>query len=126
MPASLVASQHVYRHAPRNAAVYYEVCNPDIYRVGLRPGRIAPFDGGTLVVPEADRKRFEYMVPGDADTPKGLIAPFDEEETRSLFHVEGCGPQTFPDFWRSHANNEQASWRPPDLLQFNDGDLPTS
>jgi hypothetical protein len=121
VPASLVASQHFYLHAHRYEAVHYEVCNPDIYRVGLQPGRVAPFHDGTLVVAEEHRKRFEYVVLGDADTSEGLIAPYDEEETRSLFHIEACGQQTFLDFWRRHANSDQASWRTPEMLQFKDG-----
>jgi hypothetical protein len=50
VPASLVASQHVYLHAARGQATYYEVCNPDIYRVGLQPGKVAPFMDGMLSV----------------------------------------------------------------------------
>lgn len=126
VPASLVASQHIYRHAPRHQAVHYEVCNPDIYRVGLQPGKVAPFHEATLTVQEGDRKRFEYMVLGDADTPEGLIAPFDEEETRSLFHVEWCGKQTFLDFWRDHANSDQVCWRDPEMLQFRDAGYPAN
>ncbi|MBU0589179.1 MAG: hypothetical protein KJ852_16540 [Gammaproteobacteria bacterium] len=120
VPSSLVASQHVYRHAPTGGAVYYEICNPDIYRVGLLPGKVAPFNDGTLDVPSADRKRFEYVVLGDADTPDGLVAPFDEEETQSLFHIEACGQRAFLDVWQSQANSDQVSWRTPDLVQFMD------
>ena len=121
VPASLVAPQHVYRHTPTSGSVYYEVCNPDIYRVGLQPGKVAPFHNGVLSVPETDRKRFEYVVLGDANTPEGLIAPFDEEETKSLLHIEGLRHGTVFDFWCSHANSDQVSGRAPDLLQFNDG-----
>ena len=126
VPASLVTSKHVYRHAPTSGAVHYEVCNPDIYRVGLQPGKVAPFHGGVLNVPETDRRRFEYLVLGDADTPEGLIAPFDEEETKSLLHIEGPGQGTLFDFWRSHANSNQVSGREPDLLQFKDGGAATT
>jgi len=122
VPASLVASQHIYRHVPRGEAAYYEVCNPYIYRVGLQPGKVAPFHGSTLAVPEQDRMHFEYMVLGDADTAEGLIAPFNEEETKSLFHVQDCSPLSFFEFWRKHANSDQVSWRTPDLLQFKDSD----
>ena len=121
VPASLVASQHVYRHAPTNRAVYYEVCNPNIYRVGLQPGKVAPVHDSVLSVPEMDRKRFEYVVLGDADTREGLIAPFDEEETKSLLHIEESDQGTFFDFWRSHANSDQVSGREPDFLQFTVG-----
>lgn len=125
IPASLVASAHIYRHAPTRGAVYYEVCNPDIYRVGLLPGKVAPFHEGRMAVPDSDRKRFEYVVLGDADTHEGLVAPFDEEETKSLLHIEECGRESFFDFWRCHANSDQVSWRVPNMLQFKDGDAAT-
>ena len=119
--ASLVASQHLYLHSAIGQAVYYEACNPDIYRVGLQPGKVAPFMDGVLNVPDADRKRFDYMVLGDADTEAGLIAPYDEEETKSLLHIEACTQQTLFDFWRSHANSNQVAGRAPELLAFKDG-----
>ena len=121
VPASLVAPQHVYRHAPWGRAVYFEACRPDIYRVGLLPEKVAPFADGMLTVPEADRKCFEFMVLGDADTEAGLIAPFDEEETNSLLHIEACTDQSLFDFWRAHANSDQVAGRAPELLVFKDG-----
>lgn len=119
--ASLVAPQHLYLHSAIGQAVYYEACNPDIYRVGLQPGKVAPFMDGVLSVPDADRKRFEYMVLGDADTEAGLIAPYDEEETKSLLYIAACTQQTLFDFWRSHANSDQVAGRTPELLAFKDG-----
>lgn len=74
--------------------MYYEACHPDIYRVGLQPGRVAALADGQVTVPEAERKRFEYMVIGDADTEAGLNAPYDEEETESLLHIEACAGQS--------------------------------
>ena len=121
VPASLVASQHVYLHPVREQAVYFEICNPDIYRVGLRPGKVAPIVNGVLNVSEADRKRFEYVVLGNADTEAGLIAPFDEEETKSLLHIEACTQQTLFDFWCSHANSNQVAGRAPEMLLFKEG-----
>src|SRR5690606_3974939 len=102
IPASLVASQHIYRHAPNRGAVHYEVCHPDIYRVGLQPGKVAPFQDGMLEVPPNDRMRFDYLVFGDADTAEGLVAPYDEEETKSLLHIEESNQQSFFEFWRSN------------------------
>ena len=119
--ASLVAPQHLYLHSAIGQAVYYEACNPDIYREGQQPGKVAPFIDGVLNVPNADRKRFEYMVLGDADSEAGLIAPFDEEETKSLLHIEACTQQTLFDFWRSNANSDQVAGRAPELLVFKDG-----
>ena len=126
VPSSLVATQHMYRHSPRHGAVHYEVCNPDIYRVGLQPGKVAPFYDGRVVVPEADKKSFQYVVLGDADTSEGLIAPFDEEETRSLLHVQALRTESLFDFWRGQENSDQVSWRSPELLTFKDSGTPTN
>jgi hypothetical protein len=118
VPSRCITSRHIYRHAPEGNPVYYEICNPDIYRVGLLPGCVAPFNNGVLEVANCDLKRFEYVVLGDADTREGLIAPYDEEETRSLFHIEDCRKQTFLDFWHSHSNSDLVSKRKPELLEF--------
>jgi hypothetical protein len=61
------------------------------------------------------------VVLGDADTPEGLIAPFDEEDTKALLHIEESRLGTFFDFWYAHANSDQVSARAPELLQFKDG-----
>ena len=105
----------------KGQAVYYEVCNPDIYRVGLQPGKVAPPINGVLNVPDADRKRFEYVVLGDADTEAGLIAPNDEEKTKSFLHIQACTQQSLFDFCRSHANSDQMAGRTPELLVFDNG-----
>jgi hypothetical protein len=118
VPSRCIASRHIYRHAPRKNPVYYEICNPDIYRVGLLTGCVAPFCNGVLEVANRDLKRFEYVVLGDADTHEGLIAPYDEEETKSLFHIEDCQKQTFLDFWHSNSNSDLVSKRKPELLEF--------
>jgi hypothetical protein len=71
-------------------------------------------------VTDADRKRIEYMVLGDADTEAGLIAPFDEQETKSLLHVEGCTQQTLFDFRLARANSDQVIGRVPEFLVLQD------
>jgi hypothetical protein len=47
---------------------------------------------------------------------------YDEEETKSLLHIEACTQQSLFDFWRFHANSDQMTGRAPELLVFNDGD----
>lgn len=114
----LIAPQHVWRHAPQGLPVYYEVCHPSIARVGLQPGHVLRFSDGHISPASDEIKRFSYVVLGDADDPAGLVAPYDEEHTRSLFLIENCGDQTFFDFWVKQANTDQFSGRSVELQHF--------
>jgi hypothetical protein len=114
----LIGPQHVWRHAPQGLPVYYEVCHPSISRVGLQPGQVLRISGDQIDPAGDELKRFSYVVLGDADDPNGLVAPYDEEHTRSLFHIENCGDQTFFDFWVTHANTDQFSGRSVELQHF--------
>lgn len=118
VPASAVASQHVYRHAPRRDAVYFELCHPEIFRVGLVPGRTLQFRGGRLEPVVDDLKRFDYVVLGDADTADGLQAPYDEENTKALFVVERRIEESVFDYWKRNANTDQVSGRTFERMVF--------
>lgn len=118
VPASIVASQHIYRHAPHGQPVYYETCHPEIFRVGLLPGRVLPFEGQYIRPASKDLKRFDYVVLGDADTARGLAAPYNEEHTDALFLVERCSDETFFDFWQRNANIDKVTGRPIELMAF--------
>lgn len=118
VPASAVASQHVYRHAPRGEVVYFELCHPEIFRVGLVPGAVLPFEGGRAQPVLNDLKRFDYVVLGDADTAIGLEAPYDEENTKALFIVERCPDESIFDFWRRNANTDQFNGREFERMLF--------
>lgn len=118
VPASVVASQNVYRHAPHGAAVYFELCHTEIFRVGLIPGRTLPFCGGRLEPVVNDLKTFDYVVLGDADTKDGLRAPYDEENTQALFVVERCLEESIFEYWKRHGNTDQVSGRTFERMAF--------
>ena len=118
VPAEMIATQHVYRHAPRGEPVYYEACHPAIARVGLQPGRVIRFDGGRLCSSEDELKLFNYVVLGDADTREGLVAPYDEENTASTFLIEHCLEETFFDYWLRHPNSDQIAGRSVERMVF--------
>lgn len=118
MPAEIIASQHIYRHAPKGQPVYFENCRPAIARVGLQPGRVIPFDGGRLCPVGDETKRFHYVVLGDADTSAGLTAPYDEENTQSTFLIERCENETFFDYWERNANSDQVTGRSVERIRF--------
>ena len=53
----------------------------------------------------APKKRFDYIVVGDATTVEGLAAPYDEEDTRFLLKIERPSPGTnIFEFWFEHGN----------------------
>jgi hypothetical protein len=105
VPAHAVAPQHIWRHDPRGQPTFYEVSKPAIFRVGLEPGTVLPFDNSVVDIAQAKIKRFDYVVLGYADTIEGLRAPYDEEETKAIFKIERCD-DLFA-FWRDHANTDQ-------------------
>lgn len=111
VPAYAVASQHVYRHAPFRNPVYFEICHPEIYRVGLVPGAVLPIECGSVKPVSDTLKRFGYVVLGDADTHRGLEAPYDEEETKEVFIVQSCPNESIFDFWKRNANTDQMTGR---------------
>lgn len=118
VPAELVASQHIWRHAPHGEPVYYEVSHSSIARIGLLPGRALPFADHQIKPVGDEIKRFDYVVLGDADDPEGIVAPYDEEHTQDLFLIENCSAETFFDFWDRHANTDQFGGRPLELHRF--------
>ena len=118
VPASAIASQHVYRHAPHGDPVYFEICHPEIFRVGLVPQAVLPLAGDRALPPAESLKTFDYVVLGDADTAAGLEAPYDEEHTQDLFLVQRCEAESIFDFWERHANSDQYGGRGFERMKF--------
>ena len=63
-------------------------------------------------------KRFDYAVLGDADTPAGLVAPYDEERAKEIFKIERSDPKDIFDFWRQHINMDMFTGRPVEVQRF--------
>lgn len=85
---TIILNNHIWMHTHDiRGTVYYEICSPFIYRVGLNPDSLLPFNGEQI-----DRvsnvMTTGYIVLGDATTKVGLIAPFDEEHTTHIFKIE--------------------------------------
>ncbi len=110
VPADSIAPQHVWRHDPIGQPIYYEVSHPAILRVGIEPRTVLPFDGVAVDPASATLKRFDYVVLGYANSKAGLIAPYNEEETREVFKIERCEAEgDLFAYWRAHANTDQFS-----------------
>ena len=113
LPCRFVAPPHLYFHMPAGAApAYFEIVGPEILRVGLHPGATLPFEGREIRPRPTDLKRFEYVILGDTSTKAGLAAPYDEEETTQVTHIEKLdqGLDLFQ-FWLAHRNTDQVSGR---------------
>jgi hypothetical protein len=77
---------------------------------------VLAFEQDRLTTGSAALKYFDYAVLGYAVTPEGLVAPFDEEDTRELFKIERCD-DLFA-LWRSHANQDLYTSNRADLQAF--------
>lgn len=117
--SSLLAPPHLLIHRPIGDPAYYEVIGPEIYRVGVQPGTVLTYFNGIATVEERMQKRFDYVVVGDAASVEGLAAPYDEEETKQVAHVEklDAGLDLF-DFWLQNQNSDQVSSRQPEPRIF--------
>lgn len=119
VPADAVASQHVWRHDALDQPVYYEASHPAIHRVGLEPGTVLPIGGDAVDIGAASLKRFDYVVLGYANTREGLVAPYDEEDTRELFKIERCETAGDPfAFWALHPNSDHYTGRVAEQQTF--------
>lgn len=108
VPAEIIAPQHVWRHDAFDQATYYEISHPAIFRVGLEPNAVLPYKSNAIDLTVGTLKRFDYVVLGFATTREGLVAPYDEEDTRELFKIERCDVEgDLFAFWLQHANSDQ-------------------
>ena len=110
VPTAFVAPPHLLLHRPPGDA-YYEVIGPEIYRIGVLPEVSLTYLGGKATVDEDSLKRFSYIVVGDAAEIDGLAAPYDEEETSYIMHLEALDRHDLFDFWQANANSDQMTGR---------------
>ncbi|KQT70265.1 hypothetical protein ASG51_14560 [Methylobacterium sp. Leaf465] len=113
VPCGLVAPCHLLFHPfARGQPAYYEVMGPEIVRVGVKPGVNLLIQGRNISVAEEDMRRFTYVVAGDASSVTGLEAPFKEDETEQVGHLDQLNDETdLFDFWIAHRNSDQVSGR---------------
>lgn len=113
VPSAALAPPHLLFHSmvDRNPA-YYEVVGPEVFRVGLVSGARLAVPRMVATIRPPDLKPFDYIVVGDAGELAGLAAPYDEEETVQIMHLErlATGPDLF-EFWRRNANSDQMTGR---------------
>lgn len=117
--ASDLGPQHILAHQPRASAVYYQICCPFIYRVGVELGNVLDLNTTSMEVGSEKLKRFDYIVIGDATSLEGLKAPYDEENTAQVFKIERVPEgQSILDFWMTQSNRDHFSGKKTELQGF--------
>lgn len=122
--ADLLGPRHVMMHDLEGSmAIYYEVNQPFIQRVGVAPGANLPVErGGRSLVVRRDGvppKRFDYIVAGDATSVEGLAAPYDEEDTSFILKVHKVPAGLTPlSFWFNKPNQDHFSGLVPEPMEF--------
>jgi hypothetical protein len=115
-----IAPFHIYFHPMvRAGPAYIEIVCPDILRVGVIPGASLWHRHGKIDIADDQEKSFDYVIIGDASALDGLSAPFNEEETRQITHVERLDATTdLFEFWLAHQNSDQVSGRRIDAREL--------
>lgn len=102
----MVASAHLLRHDLRGMGIYYEAVLPAVFRVGIKPGSVLDFVGEVATPAPDTLQRFDYVIVGDARNPAGIVAPYDEEDTRAVCKVERVDRGDVVSFWRDNGNSD--------------------
>jgi hypothetical protein len=117
--STLLAPQHLLRHAPVGDAVWFEVATPFVQRIAIQPATTLRFDGQAIDSACVDRKHFEYVVIGDATSVAGLAAPYDEEDTTFILKIERPeSGSNILEFWFEHSNRDLYSGKVIELQSF--------
>ncbi|WP_424982069.1 hypothetical protein [Maritalea sp. S77] len=119
LASKFLSPPHMLIHRPTAEPTYYEVVGPEIYRVGVKPTKALGYAGGTVVAEPEILKIFDNLVVGDASTVEGLAAPYNEEETEQIVHIEKLddGLDLF-EYWQKHQITDQVSYRQPEPRTF--------
>lgn len=114
LPVGVMSPNHLLHFMPVDDQAYYEVILPEVVRVGLNPGCRLAFDGNRVTPNPADLRTFDYVICGDASKPDGLEAPYDEENTTQVLHLENLQSENIFEFWERNMNSDQVTGRNPD------------
>jgi hypothetical protein len=83
-----VSPNHLWYHPPGQGGAYYECVLPKVFRIAVEPGQTLKFEDDGLSHKPSDCKSLGYVIVGDAASPGGLFAPYNEEQTEYLGKVD--------------------------------------
>lgn len=116
--STIISPKHLWKHFPKNQAVFYEVCMPFIFRIGGEPDKLLTFKNSQIERQE-NIKSFNYQVVGNATKFTGLEAPYDEENTKEIFKIENLDDsKNILEFWFDNTNSDQYSGKIIEYQKF--------
>ncbi|GET25993.1 hypothetical protein [Prolixibacter sp. NT017] len=116
--SSVIAPKHLWKHAPNNQPVFYEICMPFIYRIGGESELTLGFKKD-VISNQKNIKMLDYQVVGLGNSFSGLEAPYDEENTEHIFKIEKLNTDTnILEFWFENSNTDQFSEKIIDIQKF--------
>lgn len=116
---ALIAPNNLWLHSPVGQFPYYEVVLPSVFRVGLQPKADMLIDRQIICVAEQDRKIFEYVIVGNADSYEGLQAPYNEENATERALIEQlAGNDEIIGFWHRNKNTNLVDSREIEQAEF--------
>ena len=120
IPCEIASPVHLRLFDPSDSSSpsYFEVVQPGIVRVGLLPGKSIKFSGHKVDLEQENLKTFDYVICGNASSELGLSAPYDEEETTEIVHLEQLKKVDLFEFWMQNTNTDQVSGRNPEERTF--------
>lgn len=116
--ASAIAPNHLFRHTDDRGFVWYQICSPFIYRIGVTPPGVGIIYVNNEIT-SSGVKTFDYIISGDSTYTDGLRAPYDEENTQYIYKVEKLSHDTnILDFWMDNPNTDHFSDKDIELQRF--------
>lgn len=122
VPWELISPSHLLVHRTQDGT-YYEIMCPQVFRVGVIPNAKLSIEEHTLNCSSKAIKSFDYIIVGEAETPEGLRAPYDEDSISMIMHcTKFLAGQTFHNFWQQNQNSDQITGRKFEEIKFSDED----
>jgi hypothetical protein len=117
---SQLAPNHLIRHYDQTGhQIFYEVISAFIYRIGIDPNSVLKFNRKTFQFNYDSSKNFNYIIIGDGWKKDGLVAPFDEENTKFKAKIECVSKESnILEFWFDNNNANRFDNLNPEEMKF--------
>lgn len=111
IPTEYISPWHLFFHdSAQGQPAYYECVRSEIIRVGVNPEAKLHLDGDFVSVKKNELKSFSYIIEGNASEIDGIEAPYKEEETKCIAHLEKLSSKNNAfKFWLENSNTNLVS-----------------